>query len=124
MSDLPNAHARPASLVGTVGSENLWRYIKAHRIHRRKKTRCPGEKPICSFCERLGQKCVYAGSAEAIDEGSEFARNMVRSLLIHSKFKTNGIYQEARISRIEDKLERLVEYIAYVLNHFRRALHI
>ncbi|KAJ5292959.1 uncharacterized protein N7443_008912 [Penicillium atrosanguineum] len=62
---------------------------------RRKKTRCPGEKPICSFCERLGQKCVYAGSAEAIDEGSEFAKNM-----------------EDRVSRIESKLEHLIEYIA------------
>lgn len=27
---------------------------------RRKKSRCPGEKPVCSFCERLGQQCVYA----------------------------------------------------------------
>ncbi|KAL5341148.1 hypothetical protein BJX70DRAFT_76028 [Aspergillus crustosus] len=27
---------------------------------RRKKSRCPGEKPVCSFCERLGQNCVYA----------------------------------------------------------------
>jgi hypothetical protein len=75
MSDLPNAHARLASLVGTVGPENLWRYIKAHKIYRRKKTRSTPEKtPICSFCERLGQKCVYSGSAEAIDEGSEYAK--------------------------------------------------
>lgn len=29
---------------------------------RRKKSRCPGEKPICSHCERLGQasRCTYA----------------------------------------------------------------
>ncbi|KAK6706844.1 hypothetical protein SNK04_007859 [Fusarium graminearum] len=26
---------------------------------RRKKTKCTGEKPICSFCERLHQDCVY-----------------------------------------------------------------
>lgn len=26
---------------------------------RRKKSKCPGEKPECSFCARLGQDCVY-----------------------------------------------------------------
>ncbi|KAJ5089907.1 hypothetical protein N7532_008591 [Penicillium argentinense] len=61
---------------------------------RRKKTRCPGEKPICSFCERLGQKCVYTGS-EAVEEGSDFAKNI-----------------EDRVSRIESKLEQLVEIVA------------
>lgn len=27
---------------------------------RRKKSKCPGEKPACSFCSRLGQTCYYA----------------------------------------------------------------
>jgi hypothetical protein len=27
---------------------------------RRKKTRCPGEKPACSCCVRLNQQCSYA----------------------------------------------------------------
>ncbi|KAI2737274.1 transcriptional regulator family: Fungal Specific TF [Penicillium roqueforti] len=61
---------------------------------RRKKSRCPGEKPICSYCERLGQQCVYAG-AEIVDEG-----------LVHSQKM-----MEQRISGIEGKLEQLVEYI-------------
>ncbi|KAJ0147517.1 2-methylisocitrate lyase [Fusarium oxysporum f. sp. albedinis] len=26
---------------------------------RRKKVKCPGERPICSFCQRLGQACEY-----------------------------------------------------------------
>ncbi|WQF77411.1 hypothetical protein CDEST_02425 [Colletotrichum destructivum] len=26
---------------------------------RRKKTKCTGERPTCSFCQRLGQPCVY-----------------------------------------------------------------
>lgn len=25
----------------------------------KKKTKCPGEKPMCSFCRRLNQRCVY-----------------------------------------------------------------
>ncbi|KAJ5173148.1 hypothetical protein N7492_005741 [Penicillium capsulatum] len=60
---------------------------------RRKKTRCPGEKPVCSFCERLGQKCVYAGTD--VEEGSDFARNM-----------------DERVFRIETKLEQLIDLIA------------
>ncbi|CEI63477.1 unnamed protein product [Fusarium venenatum] len=27
---------------------------------RRKKSRCTGERPICSFCERLDLPCEYA----------------------------------------------------------------
>lgn len=30
--------------------------------HRRKKTRCSGERPVCSFCARLGQNCRYNDS--------------------------------------------------------------
>lgn len=26
---------------------------------RRKKSKCPGEKPQCSICSRLGQSCLY-----------------------------------------------------------------
>jgi hypothetical protein len=28
-------------------------------ISRRKKTRCSGERPICAFCARLQQDCIY-----------------------------------------------------------------
>ncbi|KAJ5966572.1 hypothetical protein N7481_013286 [Penicillium waksmanii] len=30
---------------------------------RRKKARCPGEKPVCSLCQRLGQHCEYGAQA-------------------------------------------------------------
>ncbi|PLB53556.1 hypothetical protein P170DRAFT_435157 [Aspergillus steynii IBT 23096] len=30
---------------------------------RRKKARCPGEKPTCSLCQRLGQRCSYGSQA-------------------------------------------------------------
>ncbi|CAK1360237.1 unnamed protein product [Cercospora beticola] len=32
---------------------------------RRKKTRCPGERPACAFCVRLGQACRYADAPSA-----------------------------------------------------------
>ncbi|KAL2847672.1 hypothetical protein BJX68DRAFT_109271 [Aspergillus pseudodeflectus] len=52
---------------------------------RRKKSRCPGEKPVCSFCERLGQQCVYA-QPEAEMPAADIAK---------------------RLSSVEDKLEEL-----------------
>ncbi|KAL3461649.1 hypothetical protein BJX64DRAFT_152259 [Aspergillus heterothallicus] len=54
---------------------------------RRKKTRCPGERPACSYCQRLGQTCEYAG-----DEEPEYARKM-----------------EQRIEGIEGKINALME---------------
>ncbi|KAL5342061.1 hypothetical protein BJX70DRAFT_12494 [Aspergillus crustosus] len=54
---------------------------------RRKKSRCPGERPTCSYCERLGQACEYAG-----DEEPDYARKM-----------------ERRIEGIEGKIEALLE---------------
>ncbi|KAJ9606277.1 hypothetical protein H2200_009238 [Cladophialophora chaetospira] len=32
---------------------------------RRKKTRCSGEKPVCSFCARLSQHCTWDGEEDA-----------------------------------------------------------
>ena len=29
-------------------------------VHRRKKARCPGDRPECGFCVRLGQPCSYS----------------------------------------------------------------
>ena len=31
---------------------------------RRKKVRCPGEKPVCAFCRRLNQRCTYGPRRE------------------------------------------------------------
>ncbi|KAL4748349.1 hypothetical protein BDW72DRAFT_214853 [Aspergillus terricola var. indicus] len=53
---------------------------------RRKKSRCPGERPNCSSCLRLGQICEYAG-----DEEAAYARKM-----------------EQRIEGIEGKIDALM----------------
>ncbi|KOS40395.1 hypothetical protein ACN38_g8752 [Penicillium nordicum] len=63
---------------------------------RRKKSRCPGEKPTCSYCARLGQQCVYAGTETGDGDFGHSQRMMV---------------MEERISGIEGKLEQLMEYI-------------
>jgi hypothetical protein len=44
----------------------------------RKKSRCPGERPNCSYCERLGQRCVYNSGTGEPDVGhSRHDRKMV-----------------------------------------------
>ncbi|KAH8649721.1 hypothetical protein BGZ60DRAFT_389605 [Tricladium varicosporioides] len=35
---------------------------------RRKKSRCPGEKPVCSHCSRLRQNCFYAEDRQESDQ--------------------------------------------------------
>ncbi|OJI98760.1 hypothetical protein ASPVEDRAFT_50386 [Aspergillus versicolor CBS 583.65] len=57
---------------------------------RRKKSRCPGEKPVCSFCERLGQQCIYAPG-----EGEMPAVDIAK-----------------RLSSVEDKLEELTRSLS------------
>ncbi|KAF9883293.1 hypothetical protein FE257_003784 [Aspergillus nanangensis] len=54
---------------------------------RRKKSRCPGERPVCSYCERLGQPCVY--SQNELGEGMPV--DMAR-----------------RLSQVEGRLEELI----------------
>ncbi|KAF6796934.1 hypothetical protein CSOJ01_13103 [Colletotrichum sojae] len=33
----------------------------------RKKSKCPGERPTCSYCERLGQQCIYNAPSDIPD---------------------------------------------------------
>ncbi|CAI7665939.1 unnamed protein product [Penicillium bialowiezense] len=43
----------------TIHTISLKRTRQACDRCRRKKARCPGEKPECSLCQRLGQSCSY-----------------------------------------------------------------
>ncbi|OHE98475.1 hypothetical protein CORC01_06266 [Colletotrichum orchidophilum] len=47
---------------------------------RRKKSKCPGERPTCSYCERLGQQCVYNAPGGEVPDSqlSRHNREMVR----------------------------------------------
>ncbi|KAL4937862.1 hypothetical protein BDV06DRAFT_232295, partial [Aspergillus oleicola] len=68
------------------GARPLKRTRQACEQCRRKKSRCPGERPACSYCQRLGQTCEYAGGEEP-----DSARKM-----------------EQRIEGIEGKLDALI----------------
>ncbi|WQF84380.1 Putative zn(2)Cys(6) fungal-type DNA-binding domain-containing protein [Colletotrichum destructivum] len=63
---------------------------------RRKKSRCPGERPICSFCERLGQPCVYNTPGEVPDAQQQTRRNSD---------------MESRLASLEHKMDRLIEHL-------------
>ncbi|KAG9516791.1 hypothetical protein KCU93_g9015, partial [Aureobasidium melanogenum] len=71
------------------------RVSQACEACRRKKSRCPGEKPACSLCTRLKQTCVYA------DDGS---MPEARSAAIERRMN-------ARFSELENKLETLLRAI-------------
>ncbi|KAH7063487.1 carboxyl transferase domain-containing protein [Macrophomina phaseolina] len=56
-NESPSERGRPAATAGTFFRSAAGAH--AHRVLRRKKTRCSGEKPICAFCARLGHECRY-----------------------------------------------------------------
>ncbi|KAH8663446.1 hypothetical protein BGZ60DRAFT_379584 [Tricladium varicosporioides] len=45
---------------------------------RRKKSKCPAEKPACSCCTRLGQQCVYPNDFSAVEAKSSHPGRLVR----------------------------------------------
>ncbi|KAL1964457.1 hypothetical protein VTN77DRAFT_6883 [Rasamsonia byssochlamydoides] len=79
-----------------MSSTNRCRVTK--RMHqacencRRKKTRCPGERPACSTCTRLFQACHYS-SGNAV-----FCRT-----------QSNGQDLETRLAQLEEKMELMLE---------------
>lgn len=62
---------------------------------RRKKTRCSGETPVCAFCARLNQHCVWDLSREA---NMTFGSNY---------FNTPDAALAARVALLESKLNSL-----------------
>ncbi|CZT46060.1 uncharacterized protein RSE6_06438 [Rhynchosporium secalis] len=68
---------------------------------RRKKSKCPGEKPQCSICSRLGQNCLY--ETQEI-EGRKRKRSLNRS---HDRASGGDPDVSKRFGNIEQKLEEL-----------------
>ncbi|PVH75482.1 hypothetical protein DL98DRAFT_593093 [Cadophora sp. DSE1049] len=67
---------------------------------RRKKSKCPGEKPQCSICGRLGQNCLYEAQE---NDGRKRKRSPERS---HDGNLAGGEVSK-RFGNIEQKLEEL-----------------
>ncbi|KIV90094.1 hypothetical protein PV10_07436 [Exophiala mesophila] len=73
---------------------------------RRKKTKCPGEKPACSFCTRLNQRCSYGRPEESLrvqkDHRTDKRPDVIRS---HDRVRR----LEARVDQIIDAVNILVD---------------
>jgi hypothetical protein len=79
----------------TSPARGIKRVLQACENCRRKKTRCPGEKPRCSNCTRLRQTCQYAGVDDEDDDPSPEAK------------RTKTL--EDRLAQLEEKLDRVLD---------------
>ncbi|KAF5572359.1 quinic acid utilization activator [Fusarium pseudoanthophilum] len=70
---------------------------------RRKKSKCPGEKPVCSYCERLGQICVYESGSDGQGQRARSDRSL-----------------ELRMETLEEKLDLFIDRLDPVINDSRR----
>lgn len=65
--------------------------------HRRKKSRCPGEKPACSSCTRLNQPCSYAlvmsSSSRPGHSVSGLSLSISSSLACHYRTKSDNVFR-------------------------------
>ncbi|KAE8148736.1 hypothetical protein BDV25DRAFT_168241 [Aspergillus avenaceus] len=79
---------------------------------RRKKARCPGEKPVCSLCQRLGQRCGYGPQAPQNRTGrSRSSPTIAQEQEPNEPVASNGNRMELssaeRFARIEDRLDKM-----------------
>ncbi|KAJ5560590.1 hypothetical protein N7513_002989 [Penicillium frequentans] len=75
---------------------------------RRKKARCPGEKPVCSTCQRLGQRCSYGAQVTTRSQNQ-------RSANYGDGYSSAGSDQpkasDAHLQGIEQRLEEISSLI-------------
>ncbi|OAL53983.1 hypothetical protein IQ07DRAFT_584576 [Pyrenochaeta sp. DS3sAY3a] len=80
-------------MATTRNARNYKRVSQACDNCRRKKIRCPGEKPACSHCNRLHQDCQYPSSG----------RNRA-----DAQYVTNS-HLEDRVAQLEERLDLVLE---------------
>ncbi|PLB40370.1 Zn(II)2Cys6 transcription factor domain-containing protein [Aspergillus candidus] len=97
----------------TIHKVSLKRTRQACGPCRRKKARCPGEKPTCSLCQRLGQNCSYGLQAlNRVGTRSSTSHGPARS-----EARDADCPSSHRIQRIEDRLEEMTHLLQYLLHH-------
>lgn len=104
-------------------------------VDRRKKSKCPGERPTCSYCERLGQLCVYESGSEFQGHRGRQDNSLVCLFLFLSSFflsllpsryrgnsvSTNSLaYKELRMESLEEKLDFFMERLEYATEFLRQ----
>ncbi|KAF2009052.1 hypothetical protein BU24DRAFT_497607 [Aaosphaeria arxii CBS 175.79] len=78
---------------------------------RRKKSRCPGEKPECSFCTRLKQKCVYVSSDRLSGRGIDGGGDTRERRNTTDRLEASTDATSERLRSIESKLESLTDVL-------------
>lgn len=87
-----------------ASSRRARRILQACENCRRKKTRCPGERPRCSNCTRLGQSCRYPAAEFQNIPGSD--PDPPSATADQSSYIRR---LEDRLARLEDKLESALD---------------
>ncbi|KAI8412148.1 hypothetical protein FOFC_08774 [Fusarium oxysporum] len=67
---------------------------------RRKKVKCPGERPICSFCQRLGQACEYKAVETFSPQEIQNQISGINDRIDTLENKMDQILQTLRVSQV------------------------
>ena len=82
---------------------------------RRKKGRCPGERPICSLCARLGQECFYAGF---IIQNGENRDSVAQDTHSESNSETRAnlppAYLQDQFRSLDDKVTEVLDLVKFL----------
>lgn len=81
---------------------------------RRKKNRCPGEKPVCSYCARLGQSqnCTYAGNTRASSVPDGNAGASTTAVIEHADQGSDVEPNlEERVVDLDSKVSRVLDQV-------------
>jgi len=85
---------------------------------RRKKSRCTGEKPVCSLCARLAQTCTYAGgtrvsvSLDGLQDATESQSSSFHQFTPNVNFSSDGASAlEYRVLDLDDKVTEVLEQV-------------
>lgn len=88
---------------------------------RRKKGRCPGEKPTCSLCARLGQICVYAGDIcdSSLLEGARDRSESEVEQHSNSASRSDEVARlsERRFQSLDDKVSEVLDQVRSLARH-------
>lgn len=76
---------------------------------RRKKGRCPGEKPTCSLCARLGQTCVYAGDIRDSAGSEQRAQDVLEAASTEQVDEAGDLVE--RVQSLDDKVTEVLDQV-------------
>ncbi|OQE05207.1 hypothetical protein PENVUL_c026G04482 [Penicillium vulpinum] len=91
----------------TIHKVSLKRTRQACGPCRRKKARCPGEKPACSLCHRLGQRCSYGPQTSGVKKHSVSAPVPGQGTQRSNEIEGGDVSSSGRLQRIEERLDMM-----------------